>query len=687
MSKEKDCKWYFGPEGGADNGPTNPSKGTFRSLPDINVVREAIQNSLDVPVDPDLPVEVKFSFSKLSSSDFPAFFGIREHIRESLRFYQHTDRAKEKFPGMIKYLSSGGDGTDIDNPGKYVDSIGVLTVSDYNTKGMTYAKDDRTCSFYAFFHSIGVSVDKGEGSGGSNGLGKETLYNRSEIKTLLLSTKNQKGEVVFQGASKLTTHKDPETGSKVTAFGYYGRDKDEPVTQEDQIPEGFLRNEVGTDIHIVGVRLDNPDEIRNSIILAVLNHFWLAVHREKLVVDVDGVMIKKKTLEGLINKYFADNRETQTDRYEKWNPRPYYNAILNVDGKKEKTKCEEAELDVLGHVRFFIDWSADDLPKRIAYMRQPRMVIYKKPRKAYPSFVAIFVCDNDVGNRILRCVEPPAHDAWGIENYEGQDKAKHKAAIIEVDKFVNMALDKYLKPKSTHNEIIIPGLAELLPDADERTPGCETGTVGSGASDGLQPSGELANKETAAPVSFVEEDSSMYSAPEDMSGARGSANSLVEDVTPKNRDDDQVEPEEIIGVPTNETTGGDGGGGGESDNGTTTKQDLAPKTGAKAHVKVRVLVTPMFLRKDGVLWHRLIVRPDPKGKASQYKNIKLFLTTGSDNNAQDTTKIKSVVGLPPTVVVGVNSVAGLDICQGVKFDVLFEDQIVHSVKVVAYASN
>ena len=677
-TKEKGCVWSFGPEGGADNGPTNPTKGTFRSLPDINVVREAIQNSLDVPLAPTKPVLVKFSFSRLSSADFPNFFAIRRHIEASLEFYKDTDRAQEKFPRMIRFLSRD------DSLREYADDIGVLTISDFNTSGMSYRKDDRMCSFYAFFHSVGVSVCKGENSGGSNGLGKETLYNRSVIKSLILSTRNKDGDVVFQGAAKLTTHLDPDSGRKVSAFGFYGRADGEPVVEEDAIPELFRRNEPGTDIHVVGIEQDDIDGMRKSLVEAVLNHFWLAVHREKLVVEVDGIRIDRQTLGGLIDKHFKDNKETQTARYEKWNPRPYYHAILNVEAHKEKSAFVETEFPVIGSCRLYLDWSTDDLPRRISYMRQPRMVIFKKAFRSYPSFVGVFVCNNDVGNRVLRCVEPPAHDEWNLEHYEGSERQKHRDGIEEVRKFVQAMLEKYLRPQSLYNEIVIPGLAELLPDTDERTQGGERGTVGSGASDGLQPSGHLATKETGSPVSVISEENGETKSRSSGASSLGEASGLVDDTAKTN--DESADVDQTTGTPSNDASGGTSGGSGNDPNSSrTSTSHTTPKENSAVCKIVKVLLRVMLVMKDGVRWHRLVVRPVPSGKKGDYANVTLRIKTGNDNNSSDGTPVREAAGLPSGAVQSGNDVSNLDMRDGVKFDVRFEDSLVHSVKVVAYA--
>lgn len=681
---ENGCKWFFGPEGPVNQGPTNPSKGTFSSSPDIDMVREALQNSLDAQSNADEPVRVRFSFSKLYSSQFPAFFGLRAHIQASLDAYPNNDRAKEKFPTMIKYLSANDGG-----PG-YAEYIDVLTVGDYNTKGMPYAKGNDSLPFYAFLHSIGLSVDKPEESGGSNGLGKETLFNRSAVKALLISTRTLSGQVVFQGATKLATHKDPhdQQNPRASAFGFYGREKDEPVTEETMIPECFRRQEPGTDIHIMGLLPFDKDGTKNSIIRAVLNHFWLAVHRNKIVVDVDGVVIDKGSLPGLLRLHFADTLDKHLIKnYERWNPRPYYNAVVNTELKKEKTALEERESELLGHMKFFLDWSEDNLPKKVVYMRQPRMTIFKGSKTSYPNFAGVFVCDHDKGNRALRCVEPPAHNEWDIKYFEGSDAdmAKYKRCIGEVNAFVVAVLDKYFRGETSSNEIIIPGLAELLPDLEKSDDGVP-GTVGSGSSDGLQPSGKVASKETAAPVSYIPNPSGGDGFGMKATAQKGTASSIVADTGVTSSETlGGTKLVEIVHTPSSRSGGGGGGGdGGDSHDphGKTT----AEKAGAVSMVQVRILYTPICHTKDGVLLHRIILKPDPKTALARYKNVSVHIKTGSDNNSQEATPIKSVVNLPTGAELHGNEIHKLDISCPLKLDVQFIDSIKHSVKVVAYAS-
>ena len=476
----------------------------------------------------------------------------------------------------------------------------------------------------------------------------------------------------------------------MSKYGFYGKVDDEAITVEEDIPERFKRSEPGTDIHIAGLLPFNRDSIRKSLVEAVLNHFWLAVYRSKLVVEVDGVLIDKDSLPALLVEHFPEvNDKHWIKNYEKWNPRPYFNTVVNAEAKKEKTAFEQKDSQLLGHVRMYLDWSSDQLPKKVVFMRQPRMVIFKSSKTSYPNFAAVFVCDHEIGNKALRCTEPPAHNDWDIKQFEGSDtdRERYKKCIKEVNDYVRDVLDKYFRSESSHNEIIIPGLAELLPDLEKSDEGVP-GTVGSGSSDGLQPSGKIAAKETAAPVSFIDEDSAKESKGILPNPSKGMASSLIEDVGLKT----DVGADMPLAVEiehlqqTQEPGGGGGGGGGDGEQKDPPPKKIADKTGAKTLVQVRVLFTPISYLKDGVLLHRLVLKPSPKEDIQLYKNIRIFVKTGTDNNTQDTADIKRVVNLPDGAELSGNEIRGLDVSSPVKLDVQFADRIKHSVKVVAYAS-
>lgn len=685
MNAENGCKWHFGPEGPIDLGPTDFWKGAFEfSTPEINVVREAIQNSLDAKQkDAQGPVNVVFSLSTLPSKDYPEFFGIRKHIEASLDFYKENKRAKEKFPLMIDFLSKPCEA----GARPYPDEIFVLTISDSNTTGMPYIKGDRRCAFYAFFQSIGVSDSKPEGAGGSNGLGKNTLFAYSSIRTVLLSSKTLDGSVVFQGRTELCTHLSPDDpDKKVSKFGVYGIDEKEPITDERLIPERFRRNEPGTNVGIVGVDVQDRDKFRNDLVRAVLNHFWLSVRDGLLTVDVMGEIIDKTTLATCIQTYFPEGsgKEGRISNFVRWTPTHYWRAVENAESGLPNTVKEIAELPLIGNVVLYLDWSRPDYPKRIAFMRTPRMVIFKKGKTGYMPFSAVFVCLDKKGNDLLRDTEPPNHASWDAGNYEGAPSDKHirSNAINEALNFVDLTIEKYLRASASKNEILIPGLAEMLPDGKDGQGESEPGSIGSGGADGLQRSGELAppNTETAAPVSFIGQDvpSAKLKAP---SGAEGSVNGFIEGLARAPEGD----PVETFQHPTP----GDPNPNpkpGQPSNGKPVEAIVAPQEGKSINMKIKVTSLVGTRRKDGVLWHRIVVRPAASVPEEHCKNVSLALTTGTDNGTQDLTSILAVDGLPSgSFDPETQRICEIDIRGKAVFDVLFEDQIQHSIKVVAHA--
>jgi len=675
---ENGCTWHFGAEGPVDLGPTDPMKGTFKSTPEINVVREAIQNSIDArQKGTEEPACVVFRLSRIKRESFPAFFGLREHIKGALDYYHDNIRAQDKFPQMIRVLSKP-------ESNEYADEIDILTIGDSNTTGMSYKPGDTSCAFYAFAQSIGVSASKGAGSGGSNGLGKNTLTAYSSIRTVLISSKTADGAVVFQGRTDLATHFDPTNPKKkVSRFGKYAIDENEPITVEEDIPEQFRRTEAGTDIHVVGVDGTNPDMLRNELVRAVLNHFWLSIHDGLLRVDVLGCEINAEKLSQRMGEYFsaADYTEGQLGNLAKWTPVPYWRAMENSLKTLPHTAIEETELDTVGKVALYLDWSAGVYPKRVVFMRNPRMSIFKKSKLSYPSFAAVFVCLDEKGNDLLKDTEPPDHGSWDAANYEGADKKTRRQAIKEVLNFVDQVLEKYLRPEASKNQIIIPGLAELLPDTKERTGEGESGTVGSGASDGLQPSGELANKETAAPTTFIEQDSGKLGQP--MTTPReGTALSLVEDKMPT---DDGAVAADVSKKPKTNGQNPDHKPFTQTP-GKPVKTNISDGGGKAISMHLKITFRVVAHTRNGKLWHRIVVRPVASADSALYQNVTLSLTTGRDDGKLDATEIVQVDDVPAGAFsVQTQTIQGLDIHAGCKFEVLFADQILHSVKVVAYA--
>ena len=118
--------------------------------------------------------------------------------------------SRKKFQPMLEYLRRAG-----------YERIDYLEVSDENTSGMPYVKNDVKCPFYSFVQSAGNSSKNSASAGGSFGFGKAAYFNISKIRTVLISTLTNSGQHFFQGVSSLCTHK--INGEKRVPVGYYGK--------------------------------------------------------------------------------------------------------------------------------------------------------------------------------------------------------------------------------------------------------------------------------------------------------------------------------------------------------------------------------------------------------------------------------------------------------------------------------
>ena len=189
---------------------------------------------------------------------------------------------------------------------------------------MPYVPSDTESPFYVFLRSKGVSI-KMIGGAGILGFGKGAYFVLSPIKTIIVSSRDTDNNVYFEGAAWLTTHRNG-SGEKLTAYGYYDNNSGEPTVNEDSVPELFMRDEIGTDINIIGLW---EDVDRNRLMVkSVLNNFWLAIHDKKLIVTINDIVISRENLEQIIDEYFPNEYESgNASDIETWNPKPYYKSV------------------------------------------------------------------------------------------------------------------------------------------------------------------------------------------------------------------------------------------------------------------------------------------------------------------------------------------------------------------------
>lgn len=484
---ELNCRWHFAQSnGGQEQGPKEATGETFKKDPYDSLVRESIQNSLDVASSEDKPVIVSFMFNRTQGDYFPKFFSIRNHIEACLLTY-NDENSHKKFDPMLDYLD-----------GASMNTFDYLEVKDENTTGMSYKKGDRKSGFYSFVKSIGNSSKTSSSAGGSYGFGKAAFYLLSKTNSVLVSTLTEKGKHYFEGVCSLCSHEIRGVNYEPVGF-YCDNDEEEPVSNSNNIPECFKRNTVGSSVFIMGLGLD--DKARKEAMLAIctaaIKHFWMAILKNKLIVRI-GVENKYNEInsENLIT--FAEKSYPDFDdaRRGHKNPRPYIDAVVNVNADNNHLYFEK-DIPHLGKVCLYLLKSKNGNDYTLN-MRSPMMLVNHDRNGSQYGFYSVFICTDGEGNKILRMAENAQHNEWDVRNAHEQDKQQVKDALLAKQEFIQECIGSVFVSGEAES-LTFGGLDDFLTipsgvdDSDEFT-----------SEDG-RPNGDTTDEETSSQTTELDD--------------------------------------------------------------------------------------------------------------------------------------------------------------------------------------
>ncbi len=583
---EKNCRWHFDPQTGEDEGPGDALGQNFKGEPYAALVRESIQNSLDVPCDKDKPVKVIYSFGELDSNRFPDFFEIKKHIQGCMDFWNAKKDIVAKYQKKLDCFES-----------KYVETIPYLKVSDYNTLGMNYNEDDNNCPFYAFVRASKISVKGGSFQGGTYGFGKAAYFQLSPINTLFISTMTSEGKQFFEGKSALCTHS--FEGEKKTSVGFYDSNGGaRPVDDPESIPKRFRREVPGTDFYILGFNPGNLDDCIRKMALEVLRSFNPAVAAGMLEIEIQpptgkSICITKETIADYMLKEFPEEKDSSA-QFRTLNPRPYYDALIH-EGEGKEYCIIESEKEHLGKVKMFIK-KAPDATDKIIYMRRPKMVVYSQRTQSSLGFYGVFVCEDEKGDQLLSKLENSSHSKWSTDFYRdditNDPIPEGVSAMKELQEFRDECISK-LAGENPKNELSFAGLDDLLfvPDSliEEDKPETSLG----------QPSGnaEEENGSLNTTMDGIQNDES--------SKKKTSLGTIMVD-----------KPGKTTKTGTGRTPVGKGNGKGRrrggKEVGTGTKIDIldVEGTAGKHFVPMNVPIRVFAQEEDGKVYHIVIIHSD-----------------------------------------------------------------------------
>lgn len=651
---ECNCQWHFAeqPYASQDIGPNNAAAEHFIATPYPSLIREAIQNSLDVVADANQPVRMRFEFGKLRAKTYEGFYGLKEHIEGVIKLY--GAKAEKEYAPMLKHfeLTFSGHG-----------ELYYIKVSDYNTKGMDYRENDTSSPFYAFMRALGVTAKEDDSSGGSFGFGKSAYFLMSPIHTVLVSTMTEAGKTFFEGAARLCTHLYKNEEGREVKFQHYGYYDNQngmrPATVLTDIPNKFKRDEVGTDIYIMGVDGSEEKQLEaiDEMVKSTLRNFWMAILHGKLVVEISDVTIDSSTLDELMTLHFPDmaDRIKNGDNY---NPRPYYEAVKNAGASKEFVRIDR-KLPLLGDVTLYV-WKSKEARDGVIHLRKQRMFIfrYRKYSSSY-GYYAVFICTDNHGNKLLQSIEDPSHRKWEPR----RNRTSGKRIMDEIDAFMQECLQE-LFMNDDGGPLGITGLEDYL-FVPEELVASDREDVEDNPFFG-EPSKEV-QEEGTSPVSIIEPPKPT------INNERKEAVGKVITVTPPTGGEQQSEGP-LGGHQRKEGKKKRKGTGGSPDKtGFTPSQDETPGEFLE-NIPVRYRV--MAERKNGTMIHSVIIKSDFDVERGQIEII-----VGGEENDEELDIVESSMGTPEG-----NTVTNLRLEKGKSniVELKFADEMKHAIKLTAY---
>ena len=441
--------WFFpSSNGGTYDGFHDAGIETFTGARYDGLAREIIQNSLDAAVDSKSKVTVEFDLIKISRTDFP---GANKLLKTMTRCQKENkdDKGKAFFKNAIQELEK--------------EEITCLKISDFGTTGLRGDYHNRKGQWHAITKGRGVSAEKRETAGGSFGIGKNAPFTVSSLRTVFYSTfyeDDHNSVYRAQGKSILMSH--PIGDNEYTqATGFYGESKGcmpiEGNTRGD-IPEILCPREQGCVVLIPGFVAERW--WREKITATVVSNFFCAIDQGKLEVLIqdendDIVMIDSTQLD----KCFQEIEDSKKEN----NSRHYYQAMQSPN------ESRDAELPLLGHCKIWV-LMGEGLPKKVALLRKTGMLITDdqpglKQWIGRVDFASVFMCDSDKGNRLLRVMENPQHNAFELDRAILDQHNECKKALNELVKWVRKCVDELAKPEEI--EVTqIDELSEFFPDID-----------------------------------------------------------------------------------------------------------------------------------------------------------------------------------------------------------------------------
>ncbi len=411
-----------------------------------NLAREICQNSLDAKGDDEKTVVVKFNVMSVPKKEYNAIYEFDNIIKHCKDYWGTNDT---KFATFIKEAENL----------LAKDTIDFLVISDYNTKGLTGAKEllEKRTVWKALTNSSGVTNKSSSSSGGSYGIGKSAPFACSLLRTVFYNTYAIDGVKAFQGVSRLVTHYN-EKGEETQGDGYFKNNDDkQPIydNEDSGISKLFNRTEYGTDVVVAGFKTES--DWQDIMVKAIIKNFFVAIHEESLEIEIGDKKINKKNLPDLLKQLAEEEAENADMEKDIGIIKEFYETLISPDVEPFKTSIIE-ENDLWLYLK-----KGEDYSKKIAEMRSIGMIVRTRGRNIITRFAALVIARGTELNKKLKNMEPPKHDEWDPDILEDiKDKKDAKEIRSKIIRWTNQCIVEQCKTE--YQDTIDPdGISQFLP--------------------------------------------------------------------------------------------------------------------------------------------------------------------------------------------------------------------------------
>lgn len=455
-------QWNFPPTNGGVDYVNDPSSAYFSDSPIPKLVREVIQNSLDAKDDRfDEPVAVRFSEMEIERKHIGGA-DLSKHIASCLLRAENDKRADAvaSYRNALKVSRRA--------------RIRCLKIQDTGTTGLVGFHWD------ALVRQEGAVNKSAASAGGSFGIGKNAVFNVSDLHTVFYCTRyveGRRGRVdLLQGKAALMAHPNPQDPKDMLQhMGFYACEGGEPISGRKAMPNCFELDETGAGVFIMGFNpRSSGSQWAQEVALAAADNFFYAIHNRRLRVEVaplkgKAISVNHETLASLFNGYGADKSESAY----------FYRAIRDAADSVERTE----PLGELGRLNAYALFT-EGAPRRAAYINRKGMLITQsnelsanplrpRNRTIWPEYAVVVMADTDAGDGWIRKMENPSHDSIS-PNQLGSEKEIREArnALSAARRALRELIDAKADIQQYGDESNLDELAHLFRDElDPKLPG------------------------------------------------------------------------------------------------------------------------------------------------------------------------------------------------------------------------